>query len=117
MKYWVHVIVILVLGVVLLPYLPWWSIAVIAAISSLLLQHKFWMAAMFGFMGGVLLWGGLSFYLDVENHHILSTRMGEVLGGISSTLLIVLTGFIGGLIVALGSVLGAAVKEVTIPKK
>lgn len=113
MKYWVHVIIVLLLGALLGQFFPWWSIAVIAAISSFLLKHKFGLAAMFGFLAGILLWGGLAFYLDVENQHILSSRMGELFGGLNSTLLIVMTGFLGGVIVSLGSMVGSALQEIT----
>jgi hypothetical protein len=111
MKYWIHVVIILLLGAVLGQYLPWWTIAVVAAVSSLFLKHKIAMAAMFGFLAGVLLWGGLSFYLDVENQHILSSRMGELFGGFRSTALVFLTGFLGGILLSLGSMVGAAAQE------
>lgn len=116
MKYWIHVIIILLLGSLLGQYLPWWTIAIVAALSSLFLKHKFEMAAMFGFLAGVLLWGGLAFYLDVENQHLLSSRMGELFGGFSSTILVFLTGFLGGILIALGSMVGAASQELVIKK-
>lgn len=116
MKYWLHVVIILLLGTLLGQYLPWWTVAIVAVLSALFLKHKFAMSAMFGFLAGVLLWGGLSFYLDVENQHILSSRMGQVFGGLTSTTLVFLTGLLGGVLVALGSMLGAALQEIIYAK-
>lgn len=111
MKYWIHLVIILVGGCLLGNLMPWWMISIIAVLSAFLLKHKFGMSAMFGFLSGFILWAGLALYLDVENQHILSAKVGELFGGINATLLVAITGVIGGIIVALGSVVGASARD------
>ncbi|GLR15781.1 hypothetical protein [Portibacter lacus] len=112
MKYWTHLIIIIALGYFLGQWLPWWMISIVAIMSAFLLKHKFGLSVMFGFLAGFVLWAGFSLYLDVENQSILSPKIGLLFGGLSSTAVIAVTGLIGGLIVAMGSAVGAAIREV-----
>lgn len=80
-------------------YLPWWGIAIAAFVVGLLVIQKAGLSFLAGFFGILLLWSGLSFWIDTKNEGILSARIGELLGvGPNSFLLILITGFIGGLV-------------------
>ena len=80
-------------------FLPWWSIAIAAFVAALLIYQRSWKAFLAGFIGLLLLWGGLAFWIDLENESILSARIGELMGiGNNPILLIVITGIIGGLV-------------------
>ena len=80
-------------------YLPWWSIALAAFVSILLVPHSGGRAFLAGFAGVFLLWGLLSWWIDVRNQHILSKRMAEIfpLGG-SPAAIILVTAFVGALV-------------------
>ena len=112
MKYWIHLMIIVILGWLLGSSLPWWTISILAIVSAFVLKHKFGLSAMFGFLAGFILWAGLALYLDVENQNILSSKIGELFGGVNSTILIAGTGLLGGILVALGSMIGAAGREI-----
>lgn len=80
-------------------YLPWWGIAIAAFAVGVLIIQKAGISFLSGFLGVLLLWSGLSFWIDTRNEGILSARIGELLGiGSNSFLLILITGFIGGLV-------------------
>lgn len=80
-------------------YLPWWGFAVAAFVVGLLVIQKAGLSFLAGFCGVLLLWSGLSFWIDTKNEGILSARIGELLGiGPNSFLLILITGFLGGLV-------------------
>ena len=80
-------------------YFPWWSIAIAAFITALLIYQKSWKAFLSGFVALLLLWGGLAYWIDIKNESILSSRISQLFGiGNNSFLLIVITGKIGGLV-------------------
>lgn len=83
-------------------YLPWWSLALVSFLVSFFMYQKAGLAYISGFLGLFLLWGLLAMWIDIQNEHILSTRMAELfpLGGESFLLILVtalLAGIIGGL--------------------
>ena len=55
-------------------YLPWWSIAIAAFVSVLLIPLASGRAFLAGFSGVFLLWFLLALWIDVKNQHILSKR-------------------------------------------
>jgi len=80
-------------------YFPWWVIAPVAFLVSLLIPQRPFLAFMAGFLALFLLWGGLALAIDVANGSILSARIAAILplGG-SSYAIIVVTGLIGALV-------------------
>lgn len=96
---------------------PWWIIAFISLGSAFFLTPKSSTSTMFGFLAGFLLWAGVAFFLDVENQHILSTKIGLLFGGLGSTILVSITGLIGGILAMLGSYIGSNLRTVVDQKK
>ncbi len=92
-------LLIILIGGLTQLFLPWWSIAIIAAIVGFLFKfdNSGW-SFLAGFLAVLLLWSGYAAYLDMGNAHILSERMGNLFGNISSGSVILLTGLIGGLV-------------------
>lgn len=91
-------------------YLPWWSMALVSFLIAFFLYQKPRMAYLGGFLGLFLLWGLLATWIDVQNDHILSGRMAVLfpLKGSSSLLILVtalLAGIIGGLAALSGNYL------------
>ena len=88
-------------------YLPWWGIAIAAFLVGLLVIQKAGLSFLSGFSGVLLLWSGLAFWINVKNESIMSARIGELLGiGANSFLLILITGFIGGLVAGFAATSG-----------
>ena len=111
MKYWIHVVAVIIISYLLNFTGVWWMISLVALASAAILRLKPWMAGLFGFLAGLLLWGGMSFYFDIENQHILSGKMGELFGGIGPMALIGITALLGGIMAFLGSFVGASLRE------
>ena len=86
-------------------YSPWWSIAIAAFVSVLLIPLSSGRAFLAGFLGVFLLWFLLALWIDVKNQHILSRKIAQIfpLGG-SSFAIILVTAFIGALVGGLASV-------------
>jgi hypothetical protein len=80
-------------------YLPWWSIAIAAFISVLLVPLSGGRAFLAGFLGVFILWALLAWWIDIKNEHVLSRKVAQIfpLGG-SSFAIILVTAFIGALV-------------------
>lgn len=97
------------LGFVAGLFLPWWSIAIVAFLVALLLALRPGRAFLCGFAGIFILWGVLSWWIDMKNSSILSRRMAEIfpLHG-SSVLLVLITALVGGLVGGFAAMTGGA---------
>jgi branched-subunit amino acid ABC-type transport system permease component len=84
--------------------------SIIALLSAYVYNLRFWLSALYGLLAGFLLWGLAAFYIDIENHQILSSKIGEMFGGINSITLIMITGLVGGFLTALGSMTGSSIR-------
>ena len=93
-------------------YFPWWSLAIASFIVATLVHQRAGKAFLAGFAGIFLLWAGLCWWIDIKNEGILSSRIAELLklGG-SSLLLILVTGFIGGLVGGFGAMAGSFLRS------
>jgi hypothetical protein len=93
-------------------YLPWWSIAIAAFISALLIPMRSGKAFLSGFLGVFILWALLAWWIDMRNQGILSRKVAEIfpLGG-SSFLLILVTAFIGALVGGIASMSGSYLRR------
>lgn len=89
-------------------FLPWWSIALAAFLVALIVQLKPFPAWLGGFAGIFLLWVLTAWWIDLRNQHILSQKIANLLplGG-SGFLLILITGFIGGLVAGFAALTAA----------
>lgn len=92
-------------------YTPWWSVALVAFFVALLVKQRIWRAFLAGFAGIFLCWGALAFWIDANNHHILSQKIAQVLplGG-SSVLLVALTAFVGALVGGFAAMSGSSLR-------
>jgi len=90
----------------------WWFFSVIALLVAMLIHQKAWKAFFSGFLALFLLWGGLAFWIDMKNESILSSKIANILplGG-SSLLLILVTGFIGGLVAGFAALSGSFLRS------
>lgn len=96
------IIIIILLGLLVHQFTPWWSIAIVAAIAGGIYNEHAGKSFLFGFIGVFLLWGITSFQIDSGNESILSTRIGEIFG----TNMILATALLGGLVGGMGALTG-----------
>lgn len=87
-------------------FLPWWALLIPAFILGVALFVKNIPAFLTGFAAGFTAWGLQVLYIDIANQSILSARIAELLGVGQSWIVILLTALIGGIIGALGTLLG-----------
>jgi hypothetical protein len=113
MKFIVSILLIALLSFAFGLYLPWWSIALVAFIVTALIHQRPLRAFISGFIALFLLWAIVAMIVDISNQHILSQKIASVLplGG-SYILLILVTGFIGGLVAAFGALSGSYLRTV-----
>ncbi len=112
MKLLVAIILTALLSFVFGLYLPWWSIAIAAFITTLLIPLRASRGFISGFIGVFILWAILAWWIDVKNQHILSKKVAEVfpLGG-SSFLLILVTAIIGALVGGFAAMSGSYLRS------
>jgi hypothetical protein len=96
------IITIILLGLLVHQFTPWWSIVLVAAIVGSIFNEHAGKSFLFGFLGIFLLWGIAAYQIDVGNESILSTRVGEIFG----TNMILATALLGGLLGGMGALTG-----------
>lgn len=104
-QYLLEIALILVLSYGASLYLPWWIIAIVAAIVSFLFNAKTF-SFITGFVAIALLWGSMAFLLSAGNDHILATKMAGILnpdGAIGAIGVVVVTALIGGFVGGMGA--------------
>jgi hypothetical protein len=95
------------LGLGTVGVLPWWSFVVAAALVGVTVQQTATKTFAAGFLGMFMAWGGLAWWIDWQNHSLLSQKIAFVLplGGSAAALLFI-TGLIGGLLSGVAALCG-----------
>lgn len=93
-------------------FLPWWGIAIISFLVAILVHQKAGKAFLAGFLGVFLLWAALAWWIDMKNNGLLSKKIASVLplSG-NAILLILVTGFIGGLVAGMAAMSGSFLRS------
>ena len=93
-------------------YLDWWSIALAAFTVSIFIHQKPARAFLTGFLALFLLWGGLSWWIDMKNEHVLAGKLAAILpfGG-AVFLMILVTAVIGGLVAGFAALTASYARE------
>lgn len=114
MKFLVATILTAILAFIagLLSFSPWWGFAVTSLLVAVLIHQKAGKAFLAGFLGLLLLWSGLAWWIDMENNGVLSTKIASVLplGG-NPILLILATGIIGGFVAGMAALSGSYLRS------
>jgi hypothetical protein len=112
MKFIVVTVLIALLSFVACLYLPWWSIALVAFIVSLLIRQKPLASFAAGFLGLFLLWSLLAAIINTRNDGVLAVRIAGIfpLGG-SAFVLIVITGLIGAVVGGLAALVASYTRK------
>lgn len=100
-------------------YLPWWTIAIAAALGTWIIpQRKIFFSFLSAFLSVGLLWFFIAGYIDLRNQHILSSRISNLFFHHAHPLaLVVLSALIGGLTAGLGAWCGGLLRSLTSRKK
>ena len=110
MRFLLSSLLIALFTLVITWWMPWWSLAIVAALTGFALRPRpaFWA----GFLGVFLLWFAVGFIADAQNDHILSTRMaGVLLLGGQWWLFLLVSALIGGLVGGLAAWTGATMAD------
>lgn len=112
MKLIISIFLIALLSFVACLYLPWWSIAVVAATVIILIPLSPVKAFLAGFTALFFLWGFISFWISSKNDHILAHRMSFlILQTDSPVFLVLLTGLIGALVAGFAALAGSFLRK------
>lgn len=112
MKFIASILLILVLSFLTCLYFPWWSIAIVAFIVSVIIPQKPGPAFLCGFIALFLLWGGLAYWISANNDHVLAHRVSLlILKNDSPLLLIVVTALIGAVVGGLAALTGSFIRS------
>jgi hypothetical protein len=118
MKSFAHFLLILLLAYVAGMVLPWWSVALVAFLVTLLMPLSPAKSFFSAFLGIFVLWMILAFYTDVRNDHILANRMSEMILKVrSAPLMGVVSSFLGALVAGFGASTAAFLRATKSPVK
>jgi hypothetical protein len=89
-------------------FLPWWGIAIAALLVAVIIKQSAGKAFAAGFLGVMLLWQGLAWWINIGNHGVLAKKIALVLplGG-NQVYLILVTGIVGGLVAGFAAMSGS----------
>ncbi|MGZ3838000.1 MAG: hypothetical protein ACXVMS_12345 [Flavisolibacter sp.] len=89
-------------------FFPWWSIAPVAFLVALVLVRGMVKGFLSGFIGIFILWGLLSFWIDLKNKSILSQKISQLFHlGQAPYLMILITALAGGLVGGFAAMTGS----------
>lgn len=108
MKFFVAILLTALLAFISGLFLPWWGMSITSLLVAVIIHQKAGKAFLSGFLGVFILWAGLAWWIDMKNNGVLSEKIAAVLplGG-NSLLLILVTGFIGGLVAGFAAMSGS----------
>jgi hypothetical protein len=111
MKTLFNIVAIAVLSFVAGSILPWWSVAAVSFVVTLLAGLRPKQGFVAGFFGTGLCWLTVAFFRDMANDHILSTRMAAIFHLPYTPLFLIVSVFIGALIGGLFAWSAALIKS------
>ncbi len=117
MKFFVTIILIIVLSFAACIFLPWWAIAIVSFIVAFAIPQKAGLSFLAGFIAIFILWAGLSFIISNANNNLLAHKLSILLiKKDSPILLIIASGLIGGLVAGFGGLSGRLLKKMMVSK-
>jgi hypothetical protein len=112
MKFFVSLLLTVLLSFAACLYLPWWSIAIAAFIVAALIPQGAVKSFLTGFTALFLLWGTLSFWISNNNEHLLAHKVSMVLLKMDNPwVLIFATAIIGALVAGFGALSGSFLRK------
>ncbi len=93
----------------------WWLLPLVAFLVGAGLHLRTFNSFFSGFLGGFLLWGLYSLFIDWNNSSILSSQIAELFGVSSGFILILITALLAGLVSGLCALTGTFGRSVITP--
>lgn len=94
----------------------WWTVALVAGIAGAFSRLRTGEAFLAGFWGVALMWLTFALWKDIANHHLLSSKMAQVIHLPSYLLYIITTFVLGGIIGGLPAWAGAHMRKMMAPE-
>ena len=111
MRFLFTCLIIAILSCIAQIYMPWWIIIVLAAIIVYFAKLNPGKGFLAGFLGIAFVWAGYAFLLSAGNDGILAQKIGQLFGGLSASLLILITAAVGGLLGGLSGLTGSLARR------
>ncbi len=112
MKFFISLILTMLLSFAACLFFPWWSIAIAAFVVAALIPQKPFKAFLTGFVALFILWGGISFWISNNNDHILAHKVSQLLIKMDNPYLLILTtAFIGALVAGFAALAGSYLRK------
>lgn len=112
MKFIISAILIIFFSFLGCLYFPWWIIAIVAFLVSIIIQQRHLVSFICGFISLFLLWGFLSFWISMQNDNILAHRVSLLIFKTDSPfLLILVTALIGALVAGFAALTGSYIRK------
>ena len=112
MKFFISLILTILLSFAACLFLPWWGIAIAAFVVAALIPQKPFKAFLTGFIALFLLWGGLSFWISNNNNHILAHKVSQLILKMDNPYLLILaTALIGAIVAGLAALAGSYMRK------
>lgn len=90
---------------------PWYGVALLSLVIAWVVGLKPMASMLWAAAGGAVLWGASAAWMNHLNEGILSARVGELLGGLSGSLLVAITALLGAVLAGLGGWLGGLLRQ------
>lgn len=107
---------VLVGGFCLHQILPWWVINVTALVAAYVVALKPMRSFMMAFLAAACLWGSSAWWQSAQGEHLLTAKMGTLLGDTSVFMLLTGTAILGGIVAGIGAVTGSLGRAMLNPK-
>ncbi|MDG2450386.1 MAG: hypothetical protein P8M34_12130 [Saprospiraceae bacterium] len=89
----------------------WLLVAFIGFVVALLFKQGILKSGLLTLLVVGLVWFGLAYSIDLANESILSTRIGNLFGGLGPITLAAVSGLIGGVVAMFGAFTGASLQS------
>lgn len=111
MKFFLQILIVMVLAFLLEVFMPWWAVALAGALSGLIIGGNAFKAFLAGFIGVFILWSFAATRLMDAHDTVLADRIGALLPGAPDGYgVAMLSGVVGGLVAAFASATGARLR-------
>ena len=115
MKFFISLILTILLSFAACLFFPWWIIAIAAFVVAALIPQKPFKSFMAAFIALFLLWGGLSFWMSNNNDHILAHKISQLILKMNNPYLLILaTALIGALVAGFAALAGSYLRKKSI---
>jgi hypothetical protein len=101
----------LLLAFVAHQWLPWYAVALAAALAAWLMKAPAPLSFLAGFLAAALLWGVSAGWINHGNEGLLAERVGRLFGGLSPAAMVGLSALLGGLTGGLGALTGSLARR------